>query len=149
MSIYKTDACLLFCSSITYATTLEVLLVYVSLNLLCNKCIFFQQHYFTRSNWRNYMTCTIRNNNIQLAEVAEPYIKPSSYLDWCISLCFLTGIEASILKVLTVISTSKLCIKWHGCNELMQAFAMYCQLLHHRNMCHWCSTRVVLMNLIV
>ena len=44
--IYKTDACLLFCSSITYATTLEVLLVYVSLNLLCNKCIFFSTTFF-------------------------------------------------------------------------------------------------------
>ena len=48
MHIYKyiTDACLLFCSCITYASTLEVLLVYVSLNLMCNKCIFFSTAFF-------------------------------------------------------------------------------------------------------
>ena len=50
MHIYKTDACLLFCSSITYPTTLEVLLVYVSLNLLCNNFIFFSNSFVTRSN---------------------------------------------------------------------------------------------------
>ena len=71
---------------------------------------FFRQHSLTSSNWRNYTACTIRNNIIQLAVAAEPYIKPSSTLDWCITLCFLAWTEASILEVLTVTSTSKLCI---------------------------------------
>ena len=54
MHIYVTDACLLFCSSITYASTLEVLLVYVSLNLLCRHYLQLTNFLFFFLSWPAY-----------------------------------------------------------------------------------------------